>query len=383
MEKKFQVFISSTFLDLQGERQQVIQALLELDCMPIGMELFPASDQSKWSLITRVIEGCDYYLVIIGGRYGSVDETGTSYTEREYDYAVEKGIPALAFLHAKPDAIPAGKTELKPEVRVKLDAFRRKAEQRMCKYWNTPEELGAVISRSLYQTMKVQPRAGWVRADVTKTIEELPRSVSSVVGDLGAELKRASVSEKQLNLDIFAYSGETFASPLNDLFETLMLVDRPPQINIRILLKDWASKSFLPGCDTVADKAVLNEKQKYRKDTMQAQIRRAKELRSKLDGWRKNKTLDFTFKLKLYHIDPFHKGILINGKRGFWSLYPMQPVLSEFPNILDYEGKHVRFAEFRHDGTPAEREALGSLCKWFDSVWGSCCSSDFPEFVSA
>ena len=112
MDRRFQVFVSSTFRDLQDERQQVIQALLELDCMPSGMELFPASDESKWALITRVIDDCDYYLVIIGGRYGSVDAEGISFTEREYDYAVKVKIPVLAFLHSDPDVIPAGKTEL-------------------------------------------------------------------------------------------------------------------------------------------------------------------------------------------------------------------------------------------------------------------------------
>jgi hypothetical protein len=54
------------------------------------MELFPASDETKWSLITRVVDDCHYYLVIIGGRYGSVDEQGISYTERKYEYAVKR-----------------------------------------------------------------------------------------------------------------------------------------------------------------------------------------------------------------------------------------------------------------------------------------------------
>ncbi|HDV1518665.1 TPA: DUF4062 domain-containing protein, partial [Salmonella enterica subsp. enterica serovar Aberdeen] len=39
MDKRYQVFVSSTFADLEEERQEVMQALLELDCMPAGMEL--------------------------------------------------------------------------------------------------------------------------------------------------------------------------------------------------------------------------------------------------------------------------------------------------------------------------------------------------------
>jgi hypothetical protein len=62
----------------------------------------------------------------------------------------------------------------------------------------------------------------------------------------------------------------------------------------------------------------------------------------------------------------------------------MEIILSEYPNILDYEGKSVRrFAEFRYDGTPSEALALRSMCTWFDTVWDSCCSSDFPEPVTA
>ena len=74
IEKREQVFISSTFKDLVEERRAVIQTLLEADCIPSGMELFPASDSEKWDLIKGVIDLCDYYVVIVGGRYGSVED---------------------------------------------------------------------------------------------------------------------------------------------------------------------------------------------------------------------------------------------------------------------------------------------------------------------
>jgi hypothetical protein len=54
MEKRYQVFVSSTFTDLIDERRAVMQALLELDCIPAGMELFPASTDDQWTLIQRV-----------------------------------------------------------------------------------------------------------------------------------------------------------------------------------------------------------------------------------------------------------------------------------------------------------------------------------------
>src|SRR5687768_12828918 len=87
MERRYQVFVSSTYTDLIEERREVIQALLELDCLPAGMELFPAANEDQWTLIKEVIDRTDYYVVIVGGRYGSTTPEGISYTEQEYEYA--------------------------------------------------------------------------------------------------------------------------------------------------------------------------------------------------------------------------------------------------------------------------------------------------------
>jgi hypothetical protein len=81
VEKKYQVFISSTYIDLQEERQEVMNALLELDCIPSGMELFPATNEEQWDLIKDVIDECDYYVLILGGRYGSLDSDNMGYME--------------------------------------------------------------------------------------------------------------------------------------------------------------------------------------------------------------------------------------------------------------------------------------------------------------
>jgi hypothetical protein len=174
MDKRFQVFVSSTFTDLIEERQNVMQALLELDCIPAGMELFSASDADQWSLIKEVIDDCDYYIVIIGGRYGSTTAEGISFTEKEFDYAVSIDKPILAFLHQDPDRIPAGKTEIDQPAREKLLAFREKAQTgRVCKYWTTPEDLGGKVSRSLIKTIKTHPAEGWIRGRYAATPEFL------------------------------------------------------------------------------------------------------------------------------------------------------------------------------------------------------------------
>ncbi|MDR2894859.1 MAG: DUF4062 domain-containing protein [Alistipes sp.] len=111
MDKKYQVFISSTYIDLIEERYQISRAILDTGCIPAGMEQFPAFDEEQFNYIKRIIDYCDYYVLIIGGRYGSMDDTGMSYTEKEFDYAISKGINVLAFLHSDPTALPEDKKE--------------------------------------------------------------------------------------------------------------------------------------------------------------------------------------------------------------------------------------------------------------------------------
>jgi hypothetical protein len=166
IEKKYQVFVSSTYTDLLEERQEIMQALLELDCIPAGMELFPAANEDQWSLIKGVIDDCDYYVVVIGGRYGSIGPDGLSYTEMEYRYAIETGKPVIAFLHKDPESISKKHSEKTEEGLKKLEEFKTLVQKKMCKFWSTPQELGSVVSRSLISLQRKNPGIGWVRGNL-------------------------------------------------------------------------------------------------------------------------------------------------------------------------------------------------------------------------
>jgi hypothetical protein len=174
MDKRYQVFVSSTYTDLKDERRAIIQTLLEMDCIPAGMELFPAADEEQFQFITRIIDDCDYYVLIIGGRYGSLALDGLSYTEKEYDYARAKGLKVLAFLHEKPDSLPLDKVDTAPDRREKLEAFRKKAmTSTVAKLWSEVTSLPAMVAVSLPRTIKLHPAIGWVRANQVASVEIL------------------------------------------------------------------------------------------------------------------------------------------------------------------------------------------------------------------
>jgi len=163
MDKRYQVFVSSTFLDLEKERGRVLQTLMEMDCIPAGMELFPAADEEQLEFIKKVIDDCDYYIVIVGGRYGTPTVDGISFTEKEYDYAVS--LKVIALLHEHPEELPAKNSEWDPETMRKLRAFRDKlAKGRLVKTWNRGDELPGLVALSLQKTIKSFPAVGWIRA---------------------------------------------------------------------------------------------------------------------------------------------------------------------------------------------------------------------------
>ncbi len=106
-EKFYQVFISSTYKDLQKERFAIMQYLSRTKFEPKGMELFPSGKPDIWDLIKEEIDQCDLYILITAGRYGSVfpgDPDEKSFTEHEFEYAQKQGKPILVYKHADPDS---------------------------------------------------------------------------------------------------------------------------------------------------------------------------------------------------------------------------------------------------------------------------------------
>jgi hypothetical protein len=199
VDKRYQVFISSTYTDLKDERRAVYQTLMEMDCIPAGMELFPATDEEQWLFIQKIIDDSDYYVLILGGRYGSVTADGVSYTEKEFDYAISKGVKVVALIHGEPGKLPVEKSEMDPAVREKLEAFRNKAATgRLVKFWTGADQIPGLVATSLLKTMKTFPAVGWVRADKVTGSAELLAQLNElrIANDkLKAELETSKTAD--------------------------------------------------------------------------------------------------------------------------------------------------------------------------------------------
>lgn len=133
--------------------------------IPSGMEIFPAADVEQFEYIKKIIDECDYYVLIVAARYGSLDAAGVGFTEKEYHYAVSQKKTVLAFIHNDVGNIPTNKTDADQDLQQKLVAFRKEVgKNRLVQLWTAREELKSKVIVSLHKAISEYPAIGWMRA---------------------------------------------------------------------------------------------------------------------------------------------------------------------------------------------------------------------------
>jgi len=197
MDKKYQVFISSTYKDLIEQRNQVVEVVLRLSHLPVGMEIFNAASATPWDVIKSHIDNSDYYVLILAHRYGSEDpETGIGYTEKEYDYAISRGIPCLAFvLHDSVQWSP-DLMEQKPGPKKKIAAFKKKVHVHHINHWMSTEDLASKVLLAIVDETRNNPGIGWVRANAVTASPVVAEEISRLSRE-NSDLKMQLTSNKQ------------------------------------------------------------------------------------------------------------------------------------------------------------------------------------------
>lgn len=208
-KRKFSIFISSTYEDLKEERQALIGVALENNFIPVGMEQFHAAPTSQWNVITKMIDECDFYLLVIGSRYGSIDdETGLSYTEKEYNYAKAKKLPVLVLIK-KSSAIAESEKDTgddKYDKMRKLDEFRDRVKNdgNTVDFFEDINSLKYVASPTLGHAINyVDDNAGWVRyRDIVDIINEEADGRNKENAELGEQQQKMLDDIKEMYVQI-------------------------------------------------------------------------------------------------------------------------------------------------------------------------------------
>ena len=217
--KKLQVFVSSTYMDLKEERQAAVEAILSSGHIPAGMELFSAGDESQMTVIERWIDESDVYLLILGGRYGSVDKkSGKSYTHLEYEYAVKKKIPLFAIVmsdKALDEKIKTlGVSAIEQDDSKGLKDFKSVVVSNLVKFWDDKKDIKLAIHETLSDFSYRKDLVGWTRGgnsvDALAVAEEIARVTKE-----NSDLRKQIVLESG---DKSFYSGLSY-SQLEELLK--------------------------------------------------------------------------------------------------------------------------------------------------------------------
>ena len=171
MNKKLQIFVSSTYTDLIEERQAAVEAILDAGHIPAGMELFKAGNESQLETIYKWIDESDVYMLILGGRYGSIEsKSGKSYTQLEYEYAISKNVPVFAvvlsesFLTDKIKSLGLINT-IEQNTFDKYQNFKSIVMSKIIKKVNNCNDIKLAIHSTLNNSIDKNKLTGWVRGN--------------------------------------------------------------------------------------------------------------------------------------------------------------------------------------------------------------------------
>lgn len=145
------VFVSSTTTDLSEHRKAIIAAIRRLDGYQcVCMEDFGARDWQADDFCRAKVSECDVFVGILGHFYGSCPNgSQLSFTEREYDKAVETAKPRLMFLAADNFPMPANVRETEEKWHAQQTFRRRGSEERIRETFLLPEELALKVTQAI------------------------------------------------------------------------------------------------------------------------------------------------------------------------------------------------------------------------------------------
>lgn len=284
MKKKLQVFVSSTYTDLKEERQAAVEAILKSGNIPAGMELFTSSNESQLNTIKKWIDDSDIYMLILGGRYGSIEPlSGNSYTEVEYDYATEINKPLFAVVISE-DYLYKGKGSdcIEKDNVAKLAAFRKKVLSNISSFFSSPNDIKLAIHESITDLKEKYSFIGWIPGNsegknthlyeenlkLQKRIAELEReetlSTSNFnIPDLAEMTESFSFTcpcQIQTTASAaYTYSKITFSFTWNDLFAAIApsLLDNQEDVAANAALKALCKKTHPTINDLDISKSIL------------------------------------------------------------------------------------------------------------------------------
>ena len=195
LDKRYQVFITTSGKEMQPERVVISQTLIGIGFFSWGLE---QRTPLSTAFARRQIDDCDYVLLLLGSQYGEQSVSGVSYLQLEYIYAVTKQKPVIVFMHESPDTrdpeLQESKQALKDKFHESRNQLQKEVEQVVT--YRTLRDLELAVRSYMPQMLERYPVLGWVR----------PQSIQSLqdeIDRLKSKLKKVEMSQGKVDDDPF------------------------------------------------------------------------------------------------------------------------------------------------------------------------------------
>ena len=197
VDKRYLVYMASSYTDVVGERLKLEYALLSSGAFP--WEFSERRTSLNTAKARQQIDESDYVVFILSGKYGDLSASGISYLHLDFAYAYNKNKVIISFIDLHPDRKIRENQETDPELIKKLDAFRtllKKDSTYVYEYTNNFHlERGA--KALLAQAISEKPAVGWIRPQASDASQKEILRLKAEIVELERKLAVALVKKSE------------------------------------------------------------------------------------------------------------------------------------------------------------------------------------------
>ena len=192
LDKRYQVFISTSGQEMQPERIILAQTLVGMGFFSWGLE---QRTPLSTALARRQIDDCDYVILLLGSQYGEQSVSGVGYMHLEYIYAVTKQKPIIVFMHEEPAARDPSLHDQKPELREKFSEFRKLLQQDVDQVftYRSLRDLEMAVRLNMPHMLERYPVSGWVRPQNSQLLHDEIEQLKAKIEQLETEVGKREV----------------------------------------------------------------------------------------------------------------------------------------------------------------------------------------------
>lgn len=215
VEKRYQVYIASSYNDVVNERLKVENSLLSSGFFP--WEFSERRTSLNTAKSRQQMDESDYVIFVLSGRYGDLSASGISYLHLDFLYAANKNKTIISLVDAHPERKLREEQETDEDLIKKLIAFKGvlKRESDYFHQYTNILDLERACKSLLTSAISEKPALGWVRPQpqdeksMSNEVQRLRTKVNELEKQLAATSALHTIAAEHLNQDqMQTYSQE-------------------------------------------------------------------------------------------------------------------------------------------------------------------------------